>query len=117
MTTPCRLLSVALPSMITHCLADAGVRVLAIFTWLLRRPITARPEVLVKSPQIFDLALIPIVGICPQINHMKLNKLTRRLLLSPSVRIARSELFLFLSFLAVTTCGITQWPALAFIHG
>jgi hypothetical protein len=41
--------------MITHHLADAGVRILAIFTRSLRRPITARPEVLVKSPQIFDL--------------------------------------------------------------
>jgi hypothetical protein len=45
--------------------------------------------------QFFDLALIPIVGICPQINHMKLDKHTWRLLLSPSVRIARSELVLY----------------------
>jgi hypothetical protein len=45
--------------------------------------------------QIFDLALIPIVVICPQLNHMKLDKHIRRLLLSPSVRIARSELFLY----------------------
>jgi hypothetical protein len=36
------------------------------------------------------------VGICPQINHMKLDEHTQRLLLSPSVRIARSKLFLFL---------------------
>jgi hypothetical protein len=39
------------------------------------------------------------VGIRPRINHMKLNEHTRRLLLSPSVRIARSELFLYFSFL------------------
>jgi hypothetical protein len=37
------------------------------------------------------------VGISPQINHMKLDKHTRRLLLSPSVRIARSKLFLLIA--------------------
>jgi hypothetical protein len=71
--------------MITRRLADDGV--LAIFTRSLRRPTIARPEALarVASPgqaqlQIFDLALIPIVGIRPRINHMKLNEHTRRLL-------------------------------------
>jgi hypothetical protein len=36
-----------------------------------------------------------IVGICPRINHMKLDEHTRRLFLSPSVRIARFKLFLY----------------------
>jgi hypothetical protein len=35
------------------------------------------------------------VRIRPRINHMKLDKYTQRLLLSPSVRIARSKLFPF----------------------
>jgi hypothetical protein len=103
-TMPCRLLRVPPPSMITRRLADAGV--LALFTRSLRRPTIARPEALswVVSPgqaqlQIFNLALISIVGIRSWINHMKLNEHTRRLLLSPSVRIARSKLFsLFLVF-------------------
>jgi hypothetical protein len=34
----------------------------------------------------------------PRIDHMKLDKHTRRLLLSPSVRIARYKLFLFISY-------------------
>jgi hypothetical protein len=37
------------------------------------------------------------VGIRPQIDHMKLDKHTRRLLLSPNVCIARSKLFLFIA--------------------
>jgi hypothetical protein len=37
------------------------------------------------------------VRILSQINHIKLNKHTRRLLISPSVCIARSKLFLFIS--------------------
>jgi hypothetical protein len=71
--------------MITRRLADDSV--LTIFTRSLHRPTIARPEALarVASPgqaylQIFDLALIPIVGIHPRINHMKLNEHTRRLL-------------------------------------
>jgi hypothetical protein len=65
----------------------------------------ARPEALaVASPgqaqlQIIDLALIPIVGIRPRIDHIKLHKHTQRLLLSPSVRVARSKLFLFISLI------------------
>jgi hypothetical protein len=84
-TMPCRHLRVAPPSTITRRLTDDGV--LAIFTRSLRRPTIARPKALawVASPgqaqlQIFDLALIPIVGICPRINHMKLDKHTQRLL-------------------------------------
>jgi hypothetical protein len=42
-----------------------------------------------------------IVGIRPQINHMKLDKHTQKLLLSPSVRIARSKLFLIFPTLRV----------------
>jgi hypothetical protein len=38
------------------------------------------------------------VGIRPRINHMKLDKHTRRLFLSPSVRITRSRLFFYFSF-------------------
>jgi hypothetical protein len=60
--------------------------------------------------QIFDLALIPIVGIDPQINHMKLNEHTRRLLLSPSVRITRSNFFLYFLFflLQLSVLQLTQ---------
>jgi hypothetical protein len=82
-TTPCRPLHVARPNMVTHRLAGDGV--LTIFTRSLRRPTIAHPEALARVAssgqaqlQIFDLALIPIVGICPQINHMKLNKHTWR---------------------------------------
>jgi hypothetical protein len=104
----CRRQLLAVPSMslrpttIAHRIAHNGV--LAVSSRSLRRPTVARPEALVRvaSPgqaqlQIFNLALIPIVGIRPRINHMKLNEHTRRLLLSPSVRIAHSELFLFIT--------------------
>jgi hypothetical protein len=100
------------PMTIARRLAHDGV--LAVSTRSLRRPKITRPEALaVASPgqaqlQIFDLALIPIVGNHPRINHMKLNEHTRRLFLSSSVRIARSNFFsLFLIFLhCVTTCDI-----------
>jgi hypothetical protein len=102
-TTPCRLLRVTPPSTITRRLVDAGV--LAIFTRSLLRLTIARPEALAwvassgqAQLQIFDLALIPVVEIRPLINHTKLNRDTRRLLLSPSVRITRSN-FLYFSFL------------------
>jgi hypothetical protein len=58
------------------------------------------------------------VGIRPRINHIKLDKHTQRLNLSPSVRIARSKLCNFITpFSGVTTRGITRWPALACIQG
>jgi hypothetical protein len=69
---------------IVRCLADDSMFV--VFTWSLHRPTVARPEALADASsgqaqlQIFDLALIPIVGIRPQINHMKLDKHTQRLL-------------------------------------
>jgi hypothetical protein len=70
---------------IAHRLAHDGVLVVSIRSF--RRPTVARPEALVRvaSPgqawlQIFDLALIPIVGIHPRINHMKLHEHTWRLL-------------------------------------
>jgi hypothetical protein len=69
---------------IVRRLADDGM--FTVSTWSLRRPTIARPEALAVASsgqaqlQIFDLALIPIVGICPQINHMKLNEHMRRLL-------------------------------------
>jgi hypothetical protein len=69
-----------LQTAIARRLADDGMFVVS--TRSLHRPTIARPEALaVASPgqaqlQIFDLALIPIVGICPQINHMKLNEHT-----------------------------------------
>jgi hypothetical protein len=93
----------------------------AVSTWSLRQATVAHPEALaVASPgqaqlQIFNLALIPIVRIRPQINHMKLNKHTRRLLLSPSVRIARSKLFLFIS--VFSTLAVLQRPrSLVYIY-
>jgi hypothetical protein len=49
------------------------------------------------------------VGIRPRINYIKLNEHIRRLLLSSSVRIARSKLFSFISYFpsisGVITCG------------
>jgi uncharacterized Fe-S cluster-containing radical SAM superfamily protein len=67
--------------MITRRLANDGV--LAIFNRSLCRPMIARPEALVRVAssgqaqlQIFNLAMIPIVGIHPQINHMRLNEHT-----------------------------------------
>jgi transposase InsO family protein len=105
---PCRRLVPVVSSLSLHRttiarrLAHNGM--LAVSTRSLRRPTVARPEALVRvaSPgqaqlQNFDLALIPIVGIRPRINHIKLDEHTRRLLLSPSVRIAHSELFLFIT--------------------
>jgi hypothetical protein len=62
--------------MIARRLAHNGV--LAISTRSFRRPTVACPEALaVTFPgqtefQIFDLALIPSVRICPRINHIKL---------------------------------------------
>jgi hypothetical protein len=89
--SPCRRKLLALPSMslrpttIVRRLAHDGAFTASIRS--LRRPAIARPEALlwVASPgqaqlQIFNLALIPIVGISPQINYMKLNEHTRRLL-------------------------------------
>jgi hypothetical protein len=46
-----------------------------------------------------------MLEIRPQINHMKLDKHTRRLFLSSSMRIARSKYFLFISLFSLTTCG------------
>jgi hypothetical protein len=46
------------------------------------------------GPLLFVLS----VKICSQINHMKLDKHTQILLLSPSVRIARSKLFYYYYF-------------------
>jgi hypothetical protein len=70
-----------LQTAIVRLLADDGM--FSVSTRSLRRPIIARPEALVRvaSPgqaqlQIFDLAPIPIVGISPWINHMKLHKHT-----------------------------------------
>jgi hypothetical protein len=69
-------------SMITHRISHDDE--LAVSTRSLRRPTVARPEALaVASPgqawlQILDLTLIPIVGICPHINYMKLDKHTHR---------------------------------------
>jgi hypothetical protein len=78
----------------------ANDSLLAISTRPLHRPTVACPGEL----QIFDLALILIVEICPQFNHIKLDEHTRRQNLSPSVSVARSKLFLFLLlFLNVTT--------------
>jgi hypothetical protein len=106
--SPCRWQLLAVPSMslcpmtIVHRIAQDGI--LAISTRSLHQPMIARPEALaVASPgqaqlRILNLALIPIVGIHPRIDHMKLDKHTRRLLLSPSVRIAHSKLFLFISY-------------------
>jgi hypothetical protein len=78
-----------------------------IFTRSIRRPMIARPEALarVASPgqaqlQIFDLALISIVGIRPQINHMKLNEHTRRLFFYHQACVSHALNFsLFLVFL------------------
>jgi hypothetical protein len=105
------------PTTIARRLANNSV--LAISTRSLRRPMVACPEAIaVASPgqaqlQIFDLALIPIVGICPRINHMKLYEHTQRLLLSPSVRIARSKLFfIYFSFFS----GILTYHAASCIY-
>jgi hypothetical protein len=98
-TTLCRLFQVTSPNDGHPSPPHNGMP--AISTRSIHRPTDARPEALVvASPgqaqlQIFDLALIPIVIIRPQINHMKLNEYTRRLHLSPSVHISRSELFPF----------------------
>jgi hypothetical protein len=74
-----------LQTAIVRRLADDGM--FAVSTRSLRRSTIARPEALVRvaSPgqtqlQIFDLALIPIVGIRPRINHMMLKEHTQRLL-------------------------------------
>jgi hypothetical protein len=81
---PCHLPVLLLEMAIVRRLADDGM--FALSTRSLHRPTITRPEALaVASPgqaqlQIFDLALIPIACICPQINYMKLNEHTQRLL-------------------------------------
>jgi threonine/homoserine efflux transporter RhtA len=87
---------------------------LAVSTQSLHRPMIARPEALarVASPgqvqlQIFNPALILIVEIRPQINHMKLHKYTQILLLSSSVRYLNFSSLLFFSCRCYKTQPIT----------
>jgi hypothetical protein len=123
MAMSCRPLHVAPLNTITHRLADDGV--LAIFTRSLRRPTIARPEALarVASPgqaqlQIFDLALIPIVGIRPQIDQMKLDKHTRRLLFYRQACVSHALNFFsfFLVFSFFQCYGITKLASVVCIY-
>jgi hypothetical protein len=121
---PCRRLVPIFSSLLLHrttitrCLAHNSV--LTISTRSLHRPTVACPEALAVASagqaqlQIFDLALIPIVGIRPLIDHIKLDEHTWRQNLSPRARIVPS-ISLFISFAFSPVLQNAHGPC-AYIH-